>query len=834
MLRGAAAAAPTGAAHGDVMTRKRPGLWTYTGLFALSAGTLLFEISLTRFFSVAQFYHFAFMVVSLALLGFGASGTALALWSGWRRYRIESLLGWLSLGFALSAAGSYLCSNLVPFDSFSMAWDRRQIALLALQYLLLTVPFLCSGAAVGVLLAARPASASRTYFVNLIGSATGCFLALIAPSLLGAERVIIGSCLLGAGAALVLTWTGPIQKCLVNRSTIGGQSSLAAVLLLTGALWRPPEGAMMRLSPYKDLSFALNVPGARVLSSRWNAYSRVDLIESTAIRALPGLSYRYTGSLPLQRGLTVDGGDMTGVIIDDKQPDLFGFLPGALAYILNPHAHALLLEPRAGLDILLAQAMGAGAVTAVEPNPLVISAAEAIYSQAGVETVIETGRSFAHRPGQSFDVVTVCLISPYRPVRSGAYSLAEDYRLTVEGMRDYLALLAPDGILQITRWLQTPPSEETRLFALGVTALEQQALSPASTVLFFRGYNTATLLIKPDGLSDDDLRLARDWLDQRAFDLVYGPGVSAADVNRHNVLPTPDYYLATTALVNAETRSQFYSATSFDVRPPTDDRPFFGHYFRWSQIDTVLQELGHTWQPFGGAGYFVLFAILALALLSATLIILLPLFLGRLGNRLVAPTGGLSETAVYFGLVGVGFLFYEIPLAQRFILFLGQPVYGLTAVLMALLFFSGLGSLLSARLHHRKALMLLVVLLMAYPLLLPQLYDLFLGRPLPVRLVVANASLAPLGVLLGVPLPKGIARLERTHPHLIPWAWGINGAASVVASVGAALLALTLGFSAVLLIGSLCYLGALVAISRPFGRGRVETGPPEQPPEVTT
>ena len=282
-------------------------------------------------------------------------------------------------------------------------------------------------------------------------------------------------------------------------------------------------------------------------------------------------------------------------------------------------------------------------------------------------------------------------------MRSGAYSLAEDYRYTVEAFADYLGLLAPDGILQATRWLQSPPSEETRLFALAVESLVQQGVDPAGALLFFRGFNTATVLVKPAGFTAQELGQARTWLAERSFDLVFAPDVRPEEVNRYNILQEPVYYQAAVGLLNATDREAWYEGFPFDVTPPTDNHPFFGHFFKWSQAAEVLQEAGHTWQPFGGAGYFVLVALLLLATAAALIIILLPLAAGRSAGRVQsAAAPHRIPSLAYFGFIGLGFLLVEIPLIQQFILFLGQPVYGLTAVLFALLFFSGLGSWVSA------------------------------------------------------------------------------------------------------------------------------------------
>ncbi len=797
----------------------------FVGLLLLSTATLLFEINLTRLFSVSQFYHFAFMIVSLALLGFGASGAVLALFPSWdklnlgsdggRSDQIKRLLTWLALGFSLSSVGALVLINLFPFDSFSIAWDRRQIWILAFHYLALAAPFFCSGAAVGLLLASRPTEAPRIYFTNLLGSALGCLLALVAPGLLGAEGVVLLCGASGAVAAL-LFWpvgAGPVSRWL------GGLSLATFLLMAVLFIIRPPV-ITVRLSPYKDLSYLLNVSDARWLSSRWNAFSRVDVVSSSSIRSSPGLSYRFPGRIPPQNGLTVDGSDLSGVVTELDSLDFVAYLPGALAHHLHPGADTLLLEPHGGLDILTAHALQAERITAVEPNALVVDGARPIYQLSGVETIVESGRSYARGTSQFYDLVVLCLSAPYRPVRSGAYSLAEDYRYTVEAFEDILAHLEPGGILQASRWLQTPPSESIRLFALAVEALERRGVRPEKTLLFFRGFNMATLLVKPDSFTPAELAAARTWLQERSFDLIYAPDIQLDEVNRYNILPEPIYYTAATELVLSSDREAWYASYPFDVTPPTDNHPFFGHYFKWSQAAQVWEQAGHTWQPFGGAGYFVLLVLLALASAAALGIILLPLMVARLTGR-IHPGGTRVRSAslAYFGLIGFGFLLGEIPLSQQFILFLGQPVYGLAAVLFALLFFSGLGSLASPRLPHRPALVALIILLLVYPLLLPQLFSLFLGATLALRLLIAVLTLAPLGFLLGLPFPKGIAGLESVAPGLIPWAWGVNGAASVVASVSAALLALSVGFSWVLLLGALCYLGALL-VSKSFAGQR--------------
>jgi hypothetical protein len=274
------------------------------------------------------------------------------------------------------------------------------------------------------------------------------------------------------------------------------------------------------------------------------------------------------------------------------------------------------------------------------------------------------------------------------------------------------------------------------------------------------------------------------------------------------------------------------------VSPPTDDRPFFGHYFKWEQAGAVWSQLGKTWQPFGGAGYFVLVVLLAFAVIAASVLIVLPLAIrgvwkvksGETRSPRVTLHTPLSTLHVltYFATLGFGFLFIEISLVQRLILFVGKPVYALAAGLFGLLLFSGAGSLLSRRAPWRAVLAALALTALAYPMLLPLLFRAALGLPLAARFVLGVTSLAPLGLLMGIPFPRGIAWLEGSSPGLIPWAWGVNGAVSVVASVLASLLALSKGFTVVLVAGALCYGAASIVIT--FVPGARTRRRPGQPP----
>jgi hypothetical protein len=802
---------------------------TSLSVAALAAAALLLESALTRLLAVAQYYHFAFLVVSLALLGFGASGTFLSL----RKTQTPNphIYRLAGAGFAASTLLAYATVNWLPFDSYTIAWERRQLLYLVLYYLILALPFFCSGVGIGAGLAIGGGRGHLVYAANLFGSALGVLLALVALALAGVPGAVLAS----IAIALLPAVIGPAgferrQRAALGRWLAAGLIVIAAAgfgaLTLLNAQGRAPLGLV--ISPYKGLAHALRYPGATITFGKWNAISRVDVIASAGTRLLPGLSYTFTGSPPPQAGLSLDADSPQPVtLVPAAEFAAADHLPEAIAFRLRPGGRSLVLEPGGGLGVLQALAGNPQtppqSVTAVIGNPLARAAARAaasaadVYADPRVETVIESPRVFLRQPGPAYDVIFLPLTDAYRPISSGAYGLGETYGLTVEAFADALARLAPDGVLAATRWLQTPPSESLRLVATLVEALARRGIArPGDRLVAYRGIQTITVLAQPDGWSADELAAVRDFTAARRYDLVWAPDVQPNEVNRFNRLPEPADYQAVKTLLAAPDRAGFFAGYPFDIAPATDDRPFFFHFFKWRQTPEVLATLGRTWQPFGGSGYLILWVLLALVLVLSAALILAPLALRRdprqADHNPAVPRG---RVFAYFGLLGIAFLFVEIPLIQRWILLLGHATYAFAAVVLSLLLFSGLGSLLTraAWLPRRAAWVLLVLMALLTPLLVVRLADAALGWPPWGRAAVAVIGLAPLGVLMGLPFPRGVAWLEDRAPSLIPWAWAVNGAASVVASVLAAILALSSGFTVVLLLGAGCYAAAGVVLS---------------------
>jgi hypothetical protein len=807
---------------------------SYLGLLCLSAATLAFEVVLTRLFALAQGHHFAFMAVSLALLGGGASGTFLALHpitpqAVARRLAISAGL------FSLTTPTSYVLVNVLPFDAYRMALERIQLVWLTGYYLSLTLPFFFSGLAVGAALVAWPGQASRLYAANLVGSGLGPPLALQALASFGGPGAVFGVAALGCVAAALLGWT-------TVRPKWSPTARVLPIVLMLAFGWlclRPPPWADMRLIPYQSLPQALLYPGSQIAWQEWNAFSRVDVVVSPGIRSAPGLSMAFPGSLPSQLGLTVDGQNLSPITpVSPDQAEFADYLPGALAYQLRPQADVLIIEPGGGLAALAALRGGARSVTAVYGNPTVAAAVrqwgDTPAADPRLNVVVDEPRSFLRRVGGRFDLVVVPLTDTFRPITAGAYALAEDYRYTTDAFAELWDHLTPRGLLVAERWLQLPPSESLRLWGITLNMLQRAGVAdPGAQLLALRSMQTALIIAGRQPVSQDELRLVHAFVASRQYDLIWTPELSqvspfAGDdelaylgINRYNVIRDAPHFRTFARLLAAPDPARYYADYQYAVAPPTDNQPFFFHFFKWQQTPQVLAGLGHTWQPFGGSGYLVLVALLGLVLILSGGLILLPLMFGyRASGMRRQPPGAMPAhlhgvLLLYFSAVGLGFLLVEIPLLQQFIVYLGQPAYAFATVVSALLLASGVGSrYLSQRLPRRLALGALAGLTIIYPWMLPPLFRASFGLPLGGRMLVSVLALAPLGLLMGTPFPQGLAWIQRAAPGLLAWAWAVNGCASVVSAVLAAMLAIDLGFRAVMLLGAGAYLLALMTMWR--------------------
>jgi hypothetical protein len=458
-----------------------------------------------------------------------------------------------------------------------------------------------------------------------------------------------------------------------------------------------------------------------------------------------------------------------------------------------------------------------------------------LYQRPEVTVHRAEARGFAAASERRWDLVQVALLDSFTASAAGTHALSESHLYTVEALSAFLDRLEPGGLLALTRWLEVPPRGSLKLFATAVRALEERGVErPGERLLLLRSWKTATLLVKNGPFTPEELAAVRAFAEERWFDLAWAPGMARDEANRFNVWEEP--YLhdgARAVLAGGAERRRFFERYKFHVEPATDDRPYFFRFFKWGTLPELLALRGRGGTHLLEWGYPVLVATLAQALLAGLVLIVAPLAVLRRGRGRGRRAGerrpGLGRVAVYFLCLGLAFLFVEIAFIQRFTLFLAHPLYAVAVVLAAFLVFAGAGSAaagllagwLERRLARRRgdgggagrggvpaiaaAAGAVVVLSVAYTLALPPLFAHAMGLPQEAKLAVALALLAPLAFFMGMPFPLGLELTARREPAWVPWAWAVNGCASVVSAVAATLAAVHLGFTVVVLAAAALY-----------------------------
>jgi spermidine synthase len=799
----------------------------YLGVAVVAAATIVYEVALTRIFSIAYGYHFAFLAISLGLLGFGMSGTVIALFPKWRQQASGVALAWLALAASASFAGGYLLANNIPLDPYRVGWDPGQLPLLAAYLAAFALPFLLTGLVQGLPITSMPGSAGRIYASALAGSGVGALFALMALERLSAPRALAVAAIAASGGSLAMIRVGSVlsDKPVARESKILLGAAFASIAGLTWMAVTEPPWMEVRMSEYKPLPQLLLHPDSKVVLNATNAQSRIDVVESSSVHSAPGLSLNYQGSLPSQAAAVIDGDIVLPLTrVDEVEPGFFDALPSSLAYTLRPQSRVLVLQPGGGLEVAAALHGQAESVVALESNSLLTKlllddlAARSgrIYLDPRVRLIDANPRAYFADGKERFDVISIALSENRRTVTAGAFSLSENYLMTKAALATYLEHLRPGGVLVAHRWLQLPPTEELRTAALVVEALEERGEQAGRNIVAIRSFSTMLILAKNEPFTPDEIAAVRAFAAGRQFDLVHHPGIQPSDTNRANVLRDDRYFDSFREILLD--RNAFYREYEYDVRAASDDRPFFFHFFKWSQIPTVLSLLGKTWQPFGGSGYLLVLGLLMVtAGLSAGMLLLPALAIQR--RERSGSTGKTRSLwpALYFAMLGLGFLLVEVALVGRFMLVLDHSALAFTMVLFGLLAASGLGSALSSRIPWRPALGALVVLVLLYSAGLSRVLGALLGLGLPLRIGVSLLLIAPLGILMGVAFPRGLSALAATRPSWLPMAWGVNGFTSVIGAVLAALISLSWGYSVVLALGGLAYLIALSAIWKHSG-----------------
>jgi hypothetical protein len=771
------------------------------GVGCVSAALLMIELALTRIFSVTMYYHFAFLAISIALFGLSASGVYVYV----ARHALgrRSTNSLLAIHALLFAGASVLSLAALVRIRVGLNYSPSNLAKMIAIYTLAALPFFTGGAVISLAISRLSKRVNVVYGADLLGAAVGCLLLLPLMNRFGAPGVVLLAALLGSIAALLFA----PPKAL-------GQTALAAAI----AVGVPGGAQLLGTAPF-DVSNTKGHDFDKVLFSKWNSFSRIAVYDRS--HGDWSLSTKYTGPLPDTRFMDIDSAASTPILKfngDVSSVEYLKYELTGLAYhffegrgqgaegkssAAGSGFKALVIGPGGGRDLLTALVFGAQQVEGVEVNPIIANDvmlrafkdfSGSIYANPKVNVAVDDGRSYIRRSNERYDVIQASLVDTWAATAAGAYTLTENTLYTQEAFEDYLDHLTDRGMLTITRWV----FDGLRLVSLAQAACETRGCSVPDQLAVVQQDRVATFLLKKTPFTPVEVAQLRRESDDLGFTVLYAPGQQ----------DTSNEYAQ---LVLAPNRDAFYASYGKDVRPTTDDRPFFFH-------TTKIRDQFHT--AFGrsmlfGNGLSALMTLMAISLTFVTLFVVGPLALS--GSELRGRPW--PRWLCYFGLLGAGFMLIEVALLQRFVLLLGHPVYSLTVTLFSLLLGTGAGSLLSQRIgedHLLSRIEMVILAIAAVAILgivaLPPIIVAAISASHMARIALAVALIAPAGVLLGMPLPAGIRMMAVNHSELVPWAWGMNGALSVIGATLAVFIAMNWGFSVTLITGAGVYLLAAVLL----------------------
>jgi hypothetical protein len=772
----------------------RPSARVLLAIGLVAGCTLALQVLLTRLFAAVLFYHFGFLAISLALLGTGAGAIVVYLRPAWfERMSLQAALARSCVAFALLLA--FVPFVLVRLDyTYGNDLTLRFVAVLGLACALSALTFLAGGVAIAIAIKAYARRVGRLYAADLAGAA------------------------IGALVVVPLMWTVPVPTLLVGL----GLPAAAAALLLGERRLAPAAGfaavVLVVLSATTELThvtpFVRGSSGDPV-SDRWTPLNRVVGYPPPGDRGR--LAYVFYDSVYTPAMVR-----RPGQPLPDWKPLRLG--PQSIGYALTGPGRALVIGGGGGRDILNALTSGQRRVDVVELNRAIRDTVDddlrpwtsSPYSLPRVHVTVGDGRSNLASRDDRYDQVHIGFTDTLSANSAQAFALTEANLYTLEAFDEYFDHLAPGGVLNVSRLRRLVGDEALRATVLTLEALRRRGVRDPSrnvVVILGRDYfggDFGTVLARLTPYSARELALARRLADERGLGVAYAHG--------------GPYRHEWAGLARASSPLAFCRSYRLDVCPPTDDKPFFFNMRR-------LSDLGDS-MP---AGYF--YSIDPVAILLATLGVLVVLSLVAFVLPLAAVRGPRRPppgALLVFAAIGLGYLVLEVSLIQRFVLFLGFPTYALSIVLFSLLLFTGLGSLLSTRWERPRQTVVItlgaaLILILAAAFGLQPLLTALIGLPFALRMAVAVALLAPFGLMLGTVMPVSLARIEELHPGSAPWAWGVNGVTSVVASVLAVAVAISLGFTAVTLVALACYGAALAHLV--LGRWPMPEGADAEVPE---
>ncbi|HWR15043.1 MAG TPA: hypothetical protein VN577_09450 [Terriglobales bacterium] len=764
------------------------------GVLAMSFASLLLELSLTRLFSVVLFYHFAFLAISIALLGLGAGGVFAYVWK-------QRIARWSTggIGYFVCVLNAALMLVVLEVDlhvPVSLSLTRENFLLLTIIYLVSALPFFFTGLFFSVLFARESFHISHLYAADLVGGAFACIGIVPLLNVVGGPNTVLFAGFVMEVSALV--WATAKKRRTIALVVVAGFVALIAANY-NGRL----IDIVYAKGKIRDKSW--------VEFAKWNAISRVEVDNQGGAKVI-----------------VIDADASTYIMAQDpKEPwegsayqkNLMSAAP-SVTNVLRPKGEYAIIGPGGGVDVLRAVANGSPSVTGIEINPIIADTimrdkykdwSYGLYLRPNVHINVSDGRSWIRSSKQKFDVIQMTLVDTWASTAAGAFALSENNLYTVEAFREYFDHLKPDGYIAITRWEFARPREALRVVsqamkALGGGDLRKHFIIVLEGELNQDGRPVTVLAKKTPFTPEEQARVEQHMASQPKLFGLYLP--------YGDKVPNIEQAKAFRDLIQIGSPERFAANYSFNVTPVYDDAPFFFFTLKPSQVLGAGTEQGIDWKVnMGVAVLLMLVLISALAVLAFLIIPLLFTPRSKAGARWLP--------LIYFVAIGLGYIAVEITLIQRLVLFLGHPIYAMTVVVFLMLLSSGAGSMMSRRIFAdpgkvKMAFGIVIAILALYYFMLSPILHELIGLPQGVKVTIAALLIIPLGFAMGMPFPSGLRMLgqSRHDDNLIEWAWAMNAASSVLGSVLAMTIAIQFGLGVTLLCGGAAYVLGLATAGK--------------------
>jgi SAM-dependent methyltransferase len=797
-----------------------------SGVFCLTSSVLSMQLLEMRLLSFMLWHHLAYMVISMVLLGLGASGAVTAAKSEWFLKAPASVASTCAALAGITTLAAFAITTRIELDTFELTGGR--ILTLLFFYGLLVVPYFFAGVSLSLVFATGVDRIGTLYGIDLLGSAAGCYLFYLLIEPLGAPRALMVASALAAASGVLLSFGmggSGAPRPFVAIASVG--FILAGIPFADDIIAAAP-------APTKSLAVKLGdlYPGAHIVSTRWTPISRIDVLEAD-VSTDDFLHEKVPGNV--MKMMTADGDANTWAFrhpdvrkpVPPAEPAEYSTYHEAFLVKATPPKNVLIIGPGGGNEVYVGYQMGASSITAIELNPAMLDVTRRLfadftghlYETPKARAFVSEGRSYVRSHGGTYDLIQMSGVDTWAALSSGAYVLSENFLYTVEAIQEYYKHLEPDGILSVGRFTLDPPRESLRLVSIAFQALKELGVEHPEQQIIAASWGNpflGRLLVKRSSFTPDEVSRHAEGV-RRAGEggaVYYAPGM---------VGDNPYSKLVVAFAAGAE--KAFFRDYQYDVTPVYDDKPFFFEYYKWSRLFQDMTQAGEGGQIGANrpVGLMVLGGLLAQVSVLVLAFIYAPLSVfKRAGTRIPQ----WSSIVLYFSCLGFGYMFVEIGLMQRFVLFLSHPAYSIPVVLGTLLLSSGAGSLVALRLPwpapERMRLVLLTLggLLVLLLLVLRPAFDAALGLPFGVRIAISVAILAPVGFMMGMPFPLGISAISHLGPRVVPWAWGINGGTSVLGSVLAIVVAMGTGFTWVLVLSAATYVVAFLAMRPVLQAGR--------------